>query len=83
MPSKKKSPAPAKPAPLIIRGAVPGTVSPIAISEILMATHSSRELADMLRNRGLKIPNAKRVMADRLALWAWATHDRFTLTIGS
>lgn len=83
MPSKPKAAAVKKPAPLVILGPIPGTLQITAICDLLLATHTSKELVDLLRNRGLKIPKDKAEMAHRLASWAWATHDRFTLTLGA
>jgi hypothetical protein len=79
----KKTKATAHPAPLIIMGPVPGTLTPSVVCDLLMATHTSKELTDLLRNRGIKIPKDKAEMADRLAHWAWTNHDRFTLSIGA
>lgn len=83
MATKPKAPAAKKPAPLVILGPIPGTLRIGIITDLLLASHTSKELTDLLRNRSLGIPKDKAEMAGRLAEWAWANHDRFTLSLGS
>lgn len=74
----KKAPATKKPPVLRFQGASL-QLGRDKLAELLFIAFTSKQLGEHLRQRGLKIPQDKRVAAHRLAEWATQSTGRFDL----